>query len=182
MLISFAAFTGCRVGEILGAAWSHIDWETGQFHVRRTFKEGRFQEPKTRTSYRRLSLPTFLLKELKVWRLACPNSPYDLIFPNLDGQPMSHSNLMRRGFHAALKRAGIRRIRFHDLRHVRVSRLMGHSTASFTPNVYSHMLPREHDPSGDRLASLVFGNKMETVANLPSRLERPSAENLSKSA
>lgn len=105
---------------------------------------------------------------------------------------MSHSNLMTRGFHPALKRAGIRRIRFHDLRHtfaslmnsngediVRVSRLMGHATASFTLNVYSHMLPREHDASGDRLASLVFGNKMETVANLPT--QRPSAENLSKS-
>ena len=118
LLISFAAFTGCRVGEILGAAWSHIDWETGQFHIRRTFKEGRFQEPKTRTSYRRLSLPAFLLKELKVWRLACPNSPYDLIFPNLDGKPMSHSNLMTRGFHPALKRAGIRRVRFHEA-HVR---------------------------------------------------------------
>jgi integrase len=195
LLISFAVFTGCRVGEILAAAWSHIDWESGQFHVRRTFKEGRFQEPKTRTSYRRLSLPTFLLRELKVWRLACPNSPYDLIFPNLDGRPMSHSNLMQRGFFPAFQRAGIRRIRFHDLRHtfaslmisngediVRVSRLMGHATASFTLNVYSHMLPREHDPSGDRLASLVFGNKVETVANLPTQLERPSAENLAKSA
>jgi len=126
---------------------------------------------------------------------AAANSPYDLVFPNLDGQPMSYSNLMTRGFHPALRRAGIRRIRFHDLRHtfaslmisngediVRVSRLMGHATASFTLNVYSHMLPREHDQSGDRLASLVFGNKMETVADLPTQLERPSAENLSKSA
>jgi integrase len=143
----------------------------------------------------RLSLPTFLLKELKVWRLACPHSPYDLIFPNLDGQPMSHSNLMQRGFFPALQRAGISRIRFHDLRHtfaslmisngediLRVSRLMGHATASFTLNVYSHMILQEHDPSGDRLASSVFGNKMETVATLPTQLERPSAENLSKSA
>jgi integrase len=191
LLISFAVFTGCRVGEILGAAWSLVDWNSGQFHVRRTFKEGRFQESKTRTSYRRLSLPTFLLRELKVWRLACPNSPHDLVFPNLDGQPMSYSNLMQRGFHPALRRAGIRRIRFHDLRHtfaslmisngediVRVSRLMGHANASFTLNVYSHMLPREHDPSGDRLASLVFGNKMETVANLPTELERPSLKKL----
>jgi hypothetical protein len=45
---------------------------------------------------------------------------------------------------------------------VRVSRLMGHANASFTLNVYSHMMPREHDPSGDRLASLVFVKKMET--------------------
>jgi len=48
--------------------------------------------------------------------------------------------------------------------------------ASFTLNVYSHMLPREHGPSGDRLASLVFGNRMETVANLPTRLKRASVE------
>lgn len=88
------------------------------------------------------------------------------------GRYMSHSNLMQRGFLPALKRAGIRRIRFHDLKHtfatlmlsngediVRVSRLMRHATTSFTLNVYSHMLPREHDASGDRLAALVFGNK-----------------------
>ncbi|MGH8306612.1 MAG: site-specific integrase, partial [Steroidobacteraceae bacterium] len=105
---------------------------------------------------------------------ACPNSLYDLVFPNLDGQPMSHTNLLQRGFYPALKRAGLRRIRFHDLRHtyaslmisngediVRVSRLMGHANASITLNVYSHLMPREHDPSGDRLASLVFGNKVE---------------------
>jgi hypothetical protein len=29
-LISFAVFTDCQVGDILGAAWSHIDWESGQ--------------------------------------------------------------------------------------------------------------------------------------------------------
>ena len=186
LMISFAVFTGCRMGEILGAAWSSIDWKSGQFHVRRTFKEGQFQKPKTRTSYRRLTLPTFLVKELKVWRLACPISQYDLVFPNLDGQPMSHANLLQRGFYPALKRAGLRRIRLHDLRHtfaslmisngedvVRVSRLMGHANAAITLNVYSHMMPREHDPSGDRLALLVFGNKMETAekSELTSDLE-----------
>jgi hypothetical protein len=58
------------------------------------------------------------------WRLACPKGPYDLIFPNLDGQPMSYSNLITRGFHPARKRPGIRRIRFHDLRHYVPSRTM----------------------------------------------------------
>jgi integrase len=148
-----------------------------------------------RAPYRRLSLPTFLLKELKAWRLACPNGPYDLVFPNLDGQPVSYSNLMQRGFRPALRRAGIRRIRFHDLRHTfaslmisngedmaHVSRLMGHANASFTLNVYSHMIPREHDPSGDRLASLVFGNKMETAGDLEIPLELPEVENLSQLA
>jgi integrase len=175
LLISFAVFSGCRAGEILGAAWSHVDWKSGEFRVRRAFREGHFHEPKTRTSYRSIALPAFLLRELKEWRLTCPKSTHDLIFPNLDGQPMSYSNLITRGFHPARSRAGIRRIRFHDLRHtyaslmirngediVVVSRLMGHANASFTFNVYCHMLPRQRNPIGDRLASLVFGNKMET--------------------
>jgi integrase len=195
LLISFAVFTGCRVAEILGAAWSHIDWKSGEFRVRRAFREGHFHEPKTRTSYRSIALPAFLLRELKVWRLACPKGPYDLIFPNLDGQPMSYSNLITRGFHPARKRAGIRRIRFHHLRHtyaslmirngediVVVSRLLGHANASFTFNVYCHMLPRKRNPIGNRLASLVFGNKMETEGDLDIQLELPEVENLSQSA
>lgn len=127
-----------------------------------------------------------------MWRLACPICQYDLVFPNLDGRPMSHANLLQRGFYPALKRAGLRRIRFHDLRHtfaslmisngedvVRVSRLMGHANAAITPNVYSHMMPREHDPSGDRLALLVFGNKMETGDKSEVVPELPTSENSS---
>jgi len=173
----------------------HIDWESGEFHVRRAFREGHFHEPKTRTSYRCIALPARILKELREWRHACPKSPYDLIFPNLDGQPMSYSNLITRGFHPARKRAGIRRIRFHDLRHthaslmirnreeiVKVSRLIGHANASFTFNVYCHMLPRKHDPIGDRLASLVFGNKMETDRDAGNEPEFSGAETPSESA
>ena len=178
LLITFAVFTGCRVGEILGAPWRDIDWKSSQFHVRRTYKDGQFQKPKTRASIRRITLPTFLIKELKVWRLACPKGKHDLVFPNLDGLPMSHANLLQRGFYPALRRAGLRKIRFHDLRHtfaslmisngediVRVSRMLGHANASITLNVYRHLVPKEHDGSGDRLAALVFGNKVETGYN-----------------
>ena len=49
---------------------------------------------------------------------------------------------------------------------MRVSRLLGHANATITLNVYSHMLPKEHYGSADRLEQLVFGgesgNKMET--------------------
>ncbi len=63
-----------------------------------------------------------------------------------------------------------------------VSRLMGHANASFTFNVYCHMLPRKRNPIGDRLASLVFGNKMETADDPATQLELPEVENLSQSA
>ena len=47
--------------------------------------------------------------------------PHDLVFPNGAGNPENHSNLLRRGFYPALRRAGLRKIRFHDLRHTYAS-------------------------------------------------------------
>ncbi|MGH7879412.1 MAG: hypothetical protein ACREQD_07940, partial [Candidatus Binataceae bacterium] len=57
------------------------------------------------------------------------------------------------------------------------SRLMGHANASITLNVYSHLMPREHDPSWDRLASLVFGNKTETAGHVELRPDVDSVDN-----
>jgi integrase len=169
LLLKVAVFTGMREGEILGAQWDDIDWKSKQLHVRRSWKEGAFHAPKTATSIRRVDLPDFLVSELREWRLGCPKGPDDLIFPNLEGRPLSHANLLQRGFYPALRRAGLRRIRFHDLRHtfaslliasgedvVRVSRLLGHASPNITLNVYSHMLPKEHYGSAERLARLVL--------------------------
>jgi integrase len=63
------------------------------------------------------ALPESLVKELREWRMACPKGDDELGFPNLEGAPMSPSNLTQRGLHRALRRAGLRKIRFHDLRH-----------------------------------------------------------------
>jgi len=41
----------------------------------------------------------------------------DLVFPNAVGRPINASNLLHQRFHPLLKRAGLPRIRFHDLRH-----------------------------------------------------------------
>lgn len=169
LLIKTAVFTGMRSGEIRGLKWGDIDWASGQIHVRRSYKEGHFNAPKTQASIRQIELPGFLLAELREWRLACPKGKHDLVFPNLAGNPMSNTNLLQRGFYPALRRAGLRKIRFHDLRHtfasmliaggediVRVSRLLGHASPTITLQVYAHMLPNEHYGSADRLASLVF--------------------------
>jgi integrase len=179
LVVKTAVLTGLRQGELLGLQWGDVDWLSKQFFVRRAYKEGAFVAPKTPKSVRRVDLPQSLVAELKEWRLACPKGEHDLIFPNLEGEPMSHANLTQRGFHPALRRAGLRRIRFHDLRHtfaslliangedvVRVSRLLGHASTSITLNVYSHMLPKDHYGSADRLADMVtnasVGNKLET--------------------
>jgi integrase len=171
LMIQVAVFTGIRQGELLGLKWGDIDWNRRQIHVRRAWKEGAFTEPKTRCSVRRVDLPESLVLDLKKWKLRCPKGELDLVFPNGVGNPDTHANLLQRGFYPALRRAGLRKIRWHDLRHtfaslmlasgediVRVSRLLGHANPTVTLNVYSHMLPREHYGSTDRLAQLVFGD------------------------
>lgn len=171
LVIKAAVFTGMRSGELRGLQWGDVDWNSRQIHIRRAWKEGQFHQPKTQASIRRIDLPEVLVKDLREWSLACPKGEHDLIFPNLAGNPMSSTNLLQRGFYPALRRAGLRKIRFHDLRHtfaslliangediVRVSRLLGHASPTITLKVYSHMLPKEHYGSADRLTNLVYGD------------------------
>ena len=60
---------------------------------------------------------------MKEWRLACPHSELNLVFPNSNGNYQSADNLAKRRFLPALNRAGIDKIRFHDLRHTVGTRL-----------------------------------------------------------
>lgn len=175
LLIQLAVFTGMRSGELRGLQWGDIDWGASQIHVRRSWKEGQFHAPKTKTSTRRIQIPTFLVSELRKWKLECPKGELDLVFSNLSGNPLSGPNLLQRGFYPALCRAGLRQIRFHDLRHtyaslmiangediVRVSRLLGHASPKITLDVFAHMLPDDHYGSSERLCSFIYG-KCENV-------------------
>jgi integrase len=169
LVIKFAVLTGLRGGEICGLQWGDIDWESRQVHVRRAWKEGHYYPPKTQASLRRVELPERLTRELREWKLACPKGRDDLVFPNLKGNPMSSSNLLKRGLYPALRRAGLRKIRFHDLRHtyasiliesgeniVCVSRQLGHSSPNVTLSVYSHALPRSESGCAERLDAVLF--------------------------
>lgn len=106
---------------MLGLQWCDIDWNSGKVHVRRGYSDGRFTEPKSRHSRRQVDLPPSLLNELRRWKLACPTGELDLVFPNGQGMPESPSNLLEYGFYPALRRAGLRQVRFPDLRHTYAS-------------------------------------------------------------
>lgn len=183
-LLMAAVLTGLRQGELLGLRWGDIDWKAKHIHVRQSWSGGRFSEPKTKSSRRKVDIPDLLLSELKRWKLRCPVGEYELVFPNGDGKPEYPSNLLRRGFFPALRRAGLRKIRFHDLRHTyaslliankeepkRIQTLMGHSSIKITFDVYGHLLPNASDGVADRLGGLVFsedavasGSKMVATA------------------
>ncbi len=82
----------------------------------------------------------------------------DLVFPSAAGTPLHRRNVQR-SFHAALQRAGLPDIRFHDLRHtagtlrmredgrvVVAQQRLGHAKANTTLDIYGHALPG--DPRG----------------------------------
>jgi integrase len=178
MPIMFAAFTGCRQAEGAGLQWGDIDWNRRTAEIRRQWRRGAFYEPKTKSSRRTVELPDELVAALKRWKLRCPLSEHDLVFPDAKGRPMRSSDLLRTGLHAALRRAKLRQVRFHDLRHsfasnllgagtdiVTVSKALGHANVHITLTTYAHAIPRERQGAGDALARLMgqSGNKMETL-------------------
>lgn len=108
-----------------------------------------------------------LAKVLKEWRLACPHSEMNLVFLNSNGNYQSADNLAKRRFLPALNRAGIDKIRFHDLRHTYASLLiakdvnikyiqkqMGHASFEITMNTYGHLMPEVYEKSEKTINSL----------------------------
>jgi integrase len=139
-----------------------VDWEGSRILIRRSLswarpkgEEGpvraRFYEPKTQAGRRTIPAPPELIAALKRWRLACPRSELDLVFPTPSGAPQHRSNVLRYGLYPALRRAGLRRVGMHSLRHsfasalvasgapvTEVQALLGHANPSITLRVYSH--------------------------------------------
>jgi integrase len=87
--------------------------------------------------------------------------------------------MLRRHFFPALKKAGVDRIRFHDLRHTYASLLieqgenikyiqnqLGHSSPSVTLDLYAHLLKPSNPQAASRLENTIFsesGHKMVTT-------------------
>ena len=122
-LLFTAIFTGMRKGEILALTWNSINWITQKITVDKNYTHGGLGTPKT-GKIRVIDMSNELAKVLKEWRLACPHSELNLVFPNSNGNYQSADNLAKRRFLPALNRAGIDKIRFHDLRHTYASLLL----------------------------------------------------------
>ncbi len=172
-LIMFASLSGCRISEILGLRWTDVDFNSGRVFIRQTLQGNKFFEPKTAASRRAIDIPPILIDELKTHqaRLAVElsSNEHDLVFPNLNGNPMDSQNLRRRFLEPALKRAGIRQVGFHALRHSYVSmlvaqgeniktiqQLVGHSSAKITWDTYSHLFNGTTKKAVNKLSGTLF--------------------------
>lgn len=166
-LIYLALHTGARSGELLALRWSDIDFEHSRLAIRRTVQRitGQgvvFGQTKNHRSRRAITLSpeasAFLQERRK--RQLSERQPLglayfdqDLVFAQPLGQPYEPGQVSR-AFPKLLERAGLRRIRFHDLRHTTatmllsagihakvVSERLGHATINITLDTYSHVLP-----------------------------------------
>ena len=145
--------TGLRRGELLGLKWSDIDLEKGDLRVRRQIGriDGKIIEMplKTKNAYRTLPLSADAIDVLMQQRRKTGNSEW--VFPSPTGGPMSPDSVLHM-LHRVLKRAGLPKVRFHDLRHTfatlalqngvdikTVSGMLGHFSAGFTLDTYAHV-------------------------------------------
>lgn len=101
-----AVFTGLRSSELRGLRWQDVDFAKNEISVRqRSDRYGDIGSTKSASSQRTLPVPAAVMKELKEWKVACP--PGELAFPNGQGNPESHANIVNRGLIPAMKAAGL---------------------------------------------------------------------------
>jgi integrase len=150
-----AAFTGLRQGELVALRWRDIDFAGSAIRVRASYTNGYLTSPK---SGKVRSVPMAAKVAEALARLGQREhfvDEDDIVFCGIVGGHLDGSALSKR-YRAALERAALRPLRFHDLRHTfgtrvigvadirRVQEWMGHANVHTTMQ-YLHYVPRPQD-------------------------------------
>lgn len=188
-LISVALALGLRQGEALGLRWEDVDFESGLIHVRFELQrlEGQYRlvELKTRRSHRTVAMPPYIARKLREHEarkreeriLLGPEwHESDFVFTSQIGRPLS-GTYVTHAFQRLLKRAGLPKRRFYDLRHSCatlllvqgvparvVMEILGHSQIGLTMNTYTHVLPELGRDAASRMERFLSGNGKLSVS------------------
>lgn len=164
-IIYTAVSTGLRQAELLGLRWRDIDLDMLSISVSQVlYKRGGvavFKEPKSSHSQRRVAMTPKLAILLKDYRASREIfyleqgkilSLDDLVFTSIIGEPLNPS-VLTQNFQQVVTKAGLKVVRFHDLRHTFaslmllrgakpkvISEALGHSSVAFTMDIYSHII------------------------------------------
>ena len=204
--IFLASFYGLRRSEVLGLRWSSIDFQNGVFSISTTVvreKHGdqivavvRDQTTKTESSMRTLPLCPYTyqyfsnLRQYQLYQQELCGNCYDKRYTDFlcvdQMGTLLQPDYITQKFQQILAKYGLRRIRFHDLRHScatimlylgytlkDIQTWLGHSNYNFTADTYIHSGAGVHEQMAERLSE-------ELKSLLPQNLENPIlAENLS---
>ena len=121
-LYMLALNAGMRLGEILGLAWSNVDFKRRLITVRRSYDSHQQCIKDTTKGFKSRYVPMNpdLIDELSSMKHKDNN---DLVFSTISGNPKDCSNVYHY-FRRDCEEAGVRKIRFHDLRHTFASHFM----------------------------------------------------------
>lgn len=174
-----AAMTGMRRGEILGLRWADIDFDAGRLSVRQAVVAVAYEviesTPKSHNA-RVIDLDRETIELLREhhrrqnaeraeWGADYQNR--NLVAAREDGT-FIHPHSFSQTFERLVSRAGVRRIRLHDLRHTHatlalkagvpvkvVSERLGHESPAFTLKQYAHVIPGMQAAAAAAVAELV---------------------------
>jgi len=150
-----AAFTGLRRGELLGLRWRDIDFDASTIRVRASYAAGKLTTPKSGKVRAVPMAPDVATALARIGRRQRFTGDDDFVFAGESGMPLNPDALSSR-YEKALEAGGLRRLRFHDLRHTfgtrmireadirRVQEWMGHADIQTTMK-YLHYESRAED-------------------------------------
>jgi integrase len=157
-VVTFAAFSGLRQGEILGLTRDRVNFIKRLIVVDRQWKETGFARVKNWRSRPRREVPlSSRAADAIADRLGPDLEPGGLIFADAEGRPLGRRRL-HVAWQRAIRKANVgRKVTFHDLRHYFVSLLISQGfdveqvadligdTPGTVLKYYSHLWPRSHD-------------------------------------
>ena len=189
---ALALTTGMRRAELCGLKWADIDLPGGRVAVQRQLLHGGPDPVFTGLKGKRartVDIAADIVELLRAQRAAQAQikmrhrrryHDHDLVFAkdvdgigrarNVLGLPLQANNIGERDFAPLVAKAGVRRIKFHGLRHTCATLLLaanvpskvvqerlGHKNISTTLDVYAHVLPSMQRDASDRLSALLGG-------------------------
>ena len=167
-------WTGCRCGEMLGLFYEDLDFRNSTININKTFYRRNRQDyltsPKTESSNRKVTVPDFLMKELKAYTGSLYGlKDQDRIFPVTD-------RAIQKKLKSKSEALGLTKIRIHDIRHsaiaflieknvqpLAIAQRVGHDSVNTTLNIYGHLYPNKQKQIADMLNSEATGQPQSRV-------------------
>ncbi|MBT2680011.1 site-specific integrase [Bacillus sp. ISL-35] len=190
MFLTLILAAGLRRSECLGLEWSKLDLDKGTVDITQVITKGRngavIKGPKSKKSKRLLSLPESVVEELKFFQLQWKKEKMRMrdkwiekdrqwVFCNEDGTHF-HPDTPTTWWTRFTKRADVRYIKLHDLRHTSatllinqgvhakiISERLGHSDIRVTMNTYGHVLRKADQEAANKLNGLF--SKKQSASN-----------------
>lgn len=155
-ILMVGIYGGLRRGELFALQWGDIDGArtkgAGRLRIQRSVYQGEVTTPKTENSIRMVDVPRLVLDALERHKADCPPIDGDYVFRTAEGTPIDPDNYYKREFPAIRKRAKLRSVGLHALRHTYasllinagenlkyVSRQLGHASIQITADLYGHL-------------------------------------------